>query len=1044
MVDISEYIKWNSALYHHFFSNENDDDEIFLYVTKDVINKIGTEEKLGTVSDFLNVVCMPKNQRAAFYSELYHLYVTGGRLPKVPYTDSSIFRFATCLIDEDINKHIPCAFLNFIILAVLIVSEAQSNDISAIGKHLSSYLINKIGDSGSRDALEDLFEALNYLHPSFKNYSLTAQRYVGLLKYQLVLSDKQIEKIKESLYRNGFEFDDDTSYSEKVLRIIDYVDDDIKQLLKVSLNSIPHQKRIDDIINNFDPEDYAATHSHVGQRKIVGTFVHCLYFGDDDNRLVLLTDVRNTPLNRDGYIIHSEYIDFIGPYNPHHVLKNGKDKVIIENHHVSTDTCSIRSIGNDGIVFFKRYNDIYYIESHSLCDSDTFIAVTDKKLSKWKAWAEQHTNQYFEVEAENVLPILGSNWHLFNSSGFDSPFYKETIEVDGRKIQVNKSQIVMKGGIIPNNKKNVYLSNALPYFEFPVKIDIDKLSIYVNINNEIADENKDYQIFISDGNKLVIDVLDNTLSSRNSHEIDIQLEYKSEVFKGNYHAAFSICGQEIKYAHENLFKYDKWSQIINEDTISNQYISGNIVHGGVTESLRGVATNLLNLFPLVDQEFPSFYFINLLAACCYMNEGRSITSRVLEKCIRYSATRTQINYLSDDKFVSRLRNLLVNSGYICPSYSGRTLYQAMPPTFIKIPAPPILEGKRGATFMYMLGGCYTRHFITDLMRFCESHQIDIKIKKLSSSISSGALSLLPPIILLDNKFDPCLFISETKNLCEYNKGDLALEMLNILPSIKDYQQTLSPIVGEMNIKLLEADGNKFPRIRTSIAEGYNRSQWLETKENTYLQPKVREYAWMNLFCRFKQNRPMLLFNTTGDISFPENIHLPYLLQRALFIMNIGQPQYQKVFICNNNITENPLYARIKTYRIGTGQNRLERIVTMLTNGRCDSANALIRHSCNIRNYTIELWTRKERFSHLPKYILAIKQSTSIYEALAYGSSVYINKGGKFTRVDGGPNQVFTKLMTNRGTWEQLGIRFYEDTFNCPLKEDYFVEKLDIK
>jgi hypothetical protein len=117
---------------------------------------------------------------------------------------------------------------------------------------------------------------------------------------------------------------------------------------------------------------------------------------------------------------------------------------------------------------------------------------------------------------------------------------------------------------------------------------------------------------------------------------------------------------------------------------------------------------------------------------------------------------------------------------------------------------------------------------------------------------------------------------------------------------------------------------------------------------------------------------------------------------------------------------------------------------MLTNGRCDSANALIRHSCNIRNYTIELWTRKERFSHLPKYILALKQSSSIYEALAYSSSVYINKGGKFTRVDGSPNQIFTKLMTNRGTWEQLGIRFYEDTFNCPLKEHYFVEKLEIK
>lgn len=104
-----------------------------------------------------------------------------------------------------------------------------------------------------------------------------------------------------------------------------------------------------------------------------------------------------------------------------------------------------------------------------------------------------------------------------------------------------------------------------------------------------------------------------------------------------------------------------------------------------------------------------------------MNEGRPITTQILKKCIRYAATRTNIDYL-DGCFVSRLRNLLVNSGYICPSYGKQTLYQAIPPTFVKIPAPVNVEKKQGATYWYMLCGCYTQHFMTDLISYCENEK----------------------------------------------------------------------------------------------------------------------------------------------------------------------------------------------------------------------------------------------------------------------------------------------------------------------------------
>ncbi|WP_303733703.1 hypothetical protein, partial [Phocaeicola plebeius] len=307
--------------------------------------------------------------------------------------------------------------------------------------------------------------------------------------------------------------------------------------------------------------------------------------------------------------------------------------------------------------------------------------------------------------------------------------------------------------------------------------------------------------------------------------------------------------------------------------------------------LWGVAANLGNLGLIDKNDLSSFYFINLLAACCFMNEGRPITTQILKKCIRYAATRTNIDYLSDGCFVSRLRNLLVNSGYICPSYGKQTLYQAIPPTFVKIPAPVNVEKKQGATYWYMLCGCYTQHFMTDLISYCENEErnLTIRLKLQSGKSASSAYSLLPPVLLLDNNFDPEDFNNETGNHCICNSGDLSMEILSKLPSIIDYNNTLKRFDGVMNITLLDEDGNNFPRIRTSIAEGYKRTKWIEDAEG-YMYSPIRDFAWMELYCKYKQNVPMLLYSSTGEICIPDNIHLPYLLQRVMFLMNVGQPQ----------------------------------------------------------------------------------------------------------------------------------------------------------
>ena len=49
------YKQWNNAFVNYFFK-ENKDEEILLYVDETVINKIGKNNELGGISDFLKAI----------------------------------------------------------------------------------------------------------------------------------------------------------------------------------------------------------------------------------------------------------------------------------------------------------------------------------------------------------------------------------------------------------------------------------------------------------------------------------------------------------------------------------------------------------------------------------------------------------------------------------------------------------------------------------------------------------------------------------------------------------------------------------------------------------------------------------------------------------------------------------------------------------------------------------------------------------------------------------------------------------------------------
>ena len=65
------YYNWNKALLNYYFENENDQ-EVILYCDEEIINKIGSDKKIGNIEDFINV-CLPntKDERIKIYESFF-------------------------------------------------------------------------------------------------------------------------------------------------------------------------------------------------------------------------------------------------------------------------------------------------------------------------------------------------------------------------------------------------------------------------------------------------------------------------------------------------------------------------------------------------------------------------------------------------------------------------------------------------------------------------------------------------------------------------------------------------------------------------------------------------------------------------------------------------------------------------------------------------------------------------------------------------------------------------------------------------------------
>lgn len=1065
------FVKWMDALVGHFFNSKDECEEVYLYVDSQILDQIGNENGLGRHEDFLKTFLISQEEKARIYDQLYYEGFLPHRTPQINRIlySNSILDFAKLLATARNGRQL---YFPYIVLSIYIASLTDQNSDSAVGRFLMQYLREHLqNENGNYSSLEFLFGKLHHDFPMFRNNLRGNHRYVGLLKYHLLLSKNEIRGIQDALFRTSFVDDFSLTYVDKILKIKDYVNDHVKDILKVSLSNSDYQYRINNIFETFDLESYRNSHQNQTATSVLEDFALYLDFSEGRG-FKLLSSYRpsgKTELCQgENHFTFTPSIDSIDSYNNEFVELNGNEFVELKEYSLKNQNLEIKPIALGDVVFFYKQREGGYIQSRNSYNKKVYIFVKKErrgqKIEQWESWAAQNATNCRRIdESYDVSDLTQERWALYLADGLTAPYHTKQ---EGWNL-INKVRSISKrGGIKCGN--NVYLVNALPYFEFPDDINEQGLNLIVKKEGSRLSHNVDYRFFIQ-GNKLIIDLIKD-IDYEDSRLIEVTIKYTSPETNEQLtpdtpdgKLKFYVRGQNIVYDQEKLYSFNKWGEMSDRD---ERHIQGNVI-SGITHRDLGRASHVIETNDLSKDYADPFYFINLLASCIYMEPDGKIIRQRLEKCIKYTSTRLDIQS-NEDGFTTKVISLLVNSGYIAADYRT-SHYQAIPPAFIKIPR----SFHAGSTNqVWMLTGAYTRNFMKDLDDFCTKNT-DGSERKVSVSKkirysktldnSRGSLKLLPPIILLASNFDP----EEFKKRFPYHFFDViktydqSLDLLSLVSPISEYEKTMETIPRErVDVsRFVRPKSKEFPRVREDNPYEYNNHIYIEKSEKgDFFKPSISE-KWNELFCYYKRNKPFII-KGTQHIYLPEDLRLPSLIQRSLFITNVGLPKYQKVFLCDIPTTQ--LYTSMKSYKIN--DDRLNTFFERTT-GKNNEADKCIKEkiisSQYIRDgewkYSLNLWVRKEdeEFNNtIPKRLLVLTYTYRLVkniESREVAVSTHSNNGsirnyvlqdGAFQETNLDHITVFSSIIKSGSN---CNIPFTEkfSIFTLPNKDLYNVEEIII-
>ena len=1021
------YVKWNEVLLGHFFGN-NVEDNVRISITKEILNELGEQNDLGTYESFLSTVLVPKDERILIYGAIRSILKLGTDNKKA---SQNIWKDAVVLY-KDLSKGL---YFNYIVLLMYIAREFVMDDTSqgALGTYITNYIETSIEEKSNYALIENLFDKLSQDHPEFKNLSLTRQRYIGLIRYQIGLTEGQISKIERALYNSGEQYDKMTFDEQRnILKV--YLDD---EKLKTQLDDNSLEELFSEIIDNFDAEEYEDSLEKDNKTFSRETRKGELFLAiDEDDKLLLLTKTSDRDItvtdDETTFSIFSSR-DTYGEYNsnPVEIKENGEvSSVKLQEYRFK----GFRPLlfMQEGIIFFQELKGAPYLIQTRILDPQRYTIVLVKKLSrgninkyieKWEGSDCYLKNGFKKDEqtSEWSEKIFGKEWLCYDADiKEDCVQYFSELPISSHS---EETQAGFAGGIRLGRKG--YLATALPYLKLPLPIEQKLLTqCGLILNGKELSYGSDYNL-IWQNDCLIVNLL--TIdSNRLSLPLTISITYNGIT----YQKQCLVKWLNVEYDSNQLKVCDSWGQ--SKDGCCTSYLCGNkLVSNNKAKITSTYGITIPTQSTLLSDYHNRFYFIALLSACCFASSNYMITHSKMEKCIRYACTRMGISVL-DKEATQKLIKRLIAAGYINVIYTQRCVkYQIIPPALIEVPQSV------SRYHMLALIGAYTYNYLNSLERFCKDQKLSY-ICEFPLGVSN-ADQFLPPIVLISKNIVDLatLFYQQYGYSLEIMTDmDYPLSMALFANGIEQYESTLesdSITIDDSYLKPIDPKqhnrqfSTKYPYVRIlANTRPVNSVQYLQRDTNKFYAPTIHDYTYLWLYAAFMRNERLLrtMRRNAKTILALRSNSIPYLLERAIYLMAFQHLYKAKIFVLNSKNIEYPLFEDAYVSEIYDDNNytRTKALYSKLYPKHYPSSQQNI--SVSMRLYRLKNELRRNKDLGDIAYLLDCSVNKDLH-IQATKSRVWIKYYEKYYYWNGhtgSVNSIISTLVTDRRSqFKDLGI-----------------------
>jgi len=953
------YKKWNIALTNYFFNENNINKEVILYADKNLVNEIGEKHGLGNYDDFIKCILIDFNSRCNLYDDIIDSpkRLGNNRVTINQELNHKIKRFPNHLADK--TGKFDLVYFNYIIFYLTVfVDNAEDRSFYNSLNQIIDSLIPNDNDTLPLNGLDLIFNKIEEWTLKSKNGKLGIFRarrlgnlaYLGLLKYQVVLSPSENKLFEEIIYKYNIQISDNTLYAELANMLLPLIEKStLRSKIIEATKNIVYVEWFLNRVKNFDHESFKNT--DIGKGIEVIKKGQLAFFIDPvDYSLKLKTNIElSGKFNiEDYYFIQSEK-DENGFYIEPLIVKNS-EPIKFESKSLNSETVDLKTLKINEVNFFQSQENSGggYIQTLTPTIGYNYLVVVKESnaiISNWENWAfnDNNISKIRRIEKnDNLTNIFGQNSIFYFAEDIKKNYYKDEKDDLIYSVDIDSQSLIIKnvGGYLVTNR--TYIDTALPYFEVKNEdLDFSKLKIKVYRNGK---EDKDIKIVHND-NKYYL-YLNNNIYINESNLIIVKFTYNDKI---EVQFDFSIVPSKIVIAEENeLFKCNKWGEkLLNKKTFFNGL---NIINSNSIE----LARNVNNLNGLKDNfTFENNYFIYVLSSLFNSKNNHTIRRKDLNKAVDAGLTflRSKGSNIIESKYSkANLINNLYALGYINKSTDENlnSVFQLLPPTIIKIE-----KSFNNNSQVYKLVGARTKLMIQKIVEFCDNNNIVIKFKHFKSENNQYLENaLLPEIIFIDFKDKANDFVQFMK---EETSLDIKLEnqqqigdsLLNFIAKISEFETHFANSLFNLEnqeFNILSNNGlpcwveSKTPNSRNGFTYF---AKYLKTAQSSYF--KDIPTGWGNLYIEYKKKHPVLILkkvygdrgrtNFFPEVFIPSKLRLPLIIYKALVEFNHGIPKTKRVFIKNLNgqfDIQNQYYMYFDQYSISQKEGRQENLAELLT------------------------------------------------------------------------------------------------------------------